>query len=282
MNIYCVIPTYNEEVFISKTLDSIVSQTLLPKKVVVVNDNSTDGTQNIIDSYTEKYSWISSVYNSSENKHFPGSKVIRALQKGFETLDDNFDIIIKLDADLILPNDYFEKIVQTFQSNPRIGMVGGFAYIKKSGEWILENLTDKDHIRGAFKAYRKACFEEIGGLQPAMGWDTVDELLCRYYDWEIITLPELKVKHLKPTGAIYDVSARYKQGEAFYTLGYGIAITTIAALNLATRKGKPLLFIDYIKGFYKARNKNKPWLVTKEQAKFIRNYRWKKIKAKLF
>src|SRR5690606_39798771 len=80
MNIYCVIPTYNEEVFISKTLDSIVSQTLLPKKVVVVNDNSTDGTQNIIDSYTEKYSWISSVYNSSENKHYPGSKVIRAFR----------------------------------------------------------------------------------------------------------------------------------------------------------------------------------------------------------
>lgn len=282
MNIYCVIPTYNEEAFISKTLDSIVSQTFLPKKVVVVNDNSTDGTQNIIDGYTEKYSWISCVYNSSENKHLPGSKVIRAFKKGFETLDDNFDIIIKLDADLILPNDYFEKIVQTFQSNPRIGMVGGFAYINKNGEWILENLTDKDHIRGAFKAYRKACFEEIGGLQPAMGWDTVDELLCRYYNWQIVTLPELKVKHLKPTGAIYDVSARYKQGEAFYTLGYGIAITTIAALKLATRKGKPLLFIDYIKGFYKAKNENKPLLVTNEQAKFIRNYRWKKIKAKLF
>lgn len=282
MNIYCVIPTYNEEVFISKTLDSIVSQTLLPKKVVVVNDNSTDGTQNIIDSYTEKYLWISSVYNSSENKHFPGSKVIRAFQKGFETLDDNFDIIIKLDADLILPNDYFEKIVQTFQSNPRIGMVGGFAYIKKSGEWILENLTDKDHIRGAFKAYRKECFDEIGGLQPAMGWDTVDELLCRYYNWQIVTLPELKVKHLKPTGAIYDASARYKQGEAFYTLGYGITITTIAALKLAARKGKPLLFIDYIKGFYKAQKENKPLLVNQEQAKFIRNYRWKKIKAKLF
>lgn len=282
MNIYCVIPTYNEEVFISKTLDSIVSQNLLPKKVVVVNDNSTDGTQNIIDGYTVKYSWISAVYNSSESKHLPGSKVIRAFQKGFEALDDNFDIIIKLDADLILPNDYFEKIVQTFQSNPRIGMVGGFAYIRKNGEWILENLTDKDHIRGAFKAYRKACFEEIGGLQPAMGWDTVDELLCRYYNWQIVTLPELKVKHLKPTGAIYDASARYKQGEAFYTLGYGITITTIAALKLAARKGKPLLFIDYIKGFYKAKNENKPLLVTNEQAKFIRNYRWKKIKAKLF
>lgn len=282
MNIYCVIPTYNEEAFISNTLASIVAQTYLPKKIVIVNDNSTDGTQTIIDSYVAKYDWIASVYNSSENKHLPGSKVIRAFQKGFESLDKHFDIIIKLDADLILPTNYFEKIVETFQSNDRIGMVGGFAYIEKNGEWILENLTDKYHIRGAFKAYRKECFDEIGGLQPAMGWDTVDELLCRYYNWQIVTLPELKVKHLKPTGAIYDASARYKQGEAFYTLGYGITITTIAALKLAARKGKPLLFIDYIKGFYKAQKENKPLLVNQEQAKFIRNYRWKKIKAKLF
>lgn len=282
MNIYCIIPTYNEEAFIEKTLQSIVLQSYLPKKIVVVNDNSTDGTQQIIDSFTEKYPWITSVYNTSENKHLPGSKVIRAFQRGFDTLDNQFDIVIKLDADLILPTHYFERIVEVFQSNHHIGMVGGFAYIEKNGEWILENLTDKDHIRGAFKAYRKECFEEIGGLKPAMGWDTVDELLCRYYNWQIITLPELKVKHLKPTGAIYDTSARYKQGEAFYTLGYGITITSIAAFKLAARKGKPLLFIDYIKGFFKAKSEQKPLLVTKDQAKFIRNYRWKKIKAKLF
>lgn len=281
MKIYCIIPTYNEEAFIEKTLQSIVSQSYLPKKIVVVNDNSTDGTQHIIDRFTEKHAWITSVYNTSENKHLPGSKVIRAFQRGFDTLDNQFDIVIKLDADLILPTHYFERIVEVFQSNHRIGMVGGFAYIEKNGEWILENLTDKDHIRGAFKAYRKECFEEIGGLKPAMGWDTVDELLCRYYNWQIVTLPELKVKHLKPTGAIYDTSARYKQGEAFYTLGYGITITGIAAFKLAARKGKPLLFIDYIKGFFKAKSEQKPLLVTKDQAKFIKNYRWKKIKSKL-
>jgi hypothetical protein len=59
----------------------------------------------------------------------------------------------------------------------------------------LENLTDKDNIRGAFKAYRKECFEAIGGLKPAMGWDTVDELLCRFYNWKIKTDATLHVKH---------------------------------------------------------------------------------------
>lgn len=282
MKICCIIPTYNEEAFIGKTLASIASQTYLPKQVVVVNDNSTDDTQQIIDEYVVKHPWISSIYNSSENKHLPGSKVICAFEKGFETLNNTFDVIIKLDADLILPNNYFERIVDVFKSDAKIGMAGGFAYIEKNGEWILENLTDKDHIRGAFKAYRKECFEQIGGLKPAMGWDTVDELLCKYYHWKVVTLPDLKVKHLKPTGATYDQSARYKQGEAFYTLGYGFLITTIAGLKLALRKGKPLLFIDYLKGYFKAKQAKTPLLVTKGQAEFIRKYRWKKIREKVF
>ncbi|WCM43336.1 glycosyltransferase family 2 protein [Flavobacterium sp. CBA20B-1] len=282
MKVYCVIPTYNEEAFIAQTLQSLVQQTVVPDKMVVVNDHSTDNTSEIIADFEKKYANISSVFNASENKHLPGSKVVRAFQKGFETLDDSFDIIVKLDADLILPHNYFERIIETFRRDPRIGMVGGFAYIEKNNEWVLESLTDKDHIRGAFKAYRKECFLEIGGLKPAMGWDTVDELLCRFYNWQIITLADLKVKHLKPTGAIYDQSARYKQGEAFYRLGYGFWITAIAGLKLALRKQKPLLFIDYLKGFFKAKSNKTPLLVTKEQAEFIRKYRWKKMKEKVF
>jgi glycosyltransferase involved in cell wall biosynthesis len=282
MNYYIIIPTYNEEKFIALTLQSIVEQTVLPSKVVVVNDGSTDKTVEIVNSFVEKYSFIAAVNKSSDAIHLPGSKVIQAFQKGLETLDDNYDIMVKIDADLIFPSNYFETIIKHFQSDERIGMVGGFCYIEKNGDWILENLTDKDHIRGALKAYRKETFLQIGGLKPAMGWDTVDELLCKFYNWKVVTDESLHVKHLKPTGASYNKAARYKQGEAFYSLGYGFFITTIASLKLAMRKGKPLLFMDYIKGFWKAKSAKKELLVTLEQAKFIRNYRWKKIKEKLF
>jgi len=282
MKYYIIIPTYNEEKFIALTLQSIVEQTVLPSKIVVVNDGSTDKTEEIIQSFCDNYSFFSLVNKTSEAIHLPGSKVIQAFQKGLETLDDNYDIMVKIDADLIFPSNYFETIIKHFQSDERIGMVGGFCYIEKNGEWILENLTDKDHIRGALKAYRKETFKEIGGLKPAMGWDTVDELLCKFYNWKVVTDESLHVKHLKPTGASYNKAARYKQGEAFYSLGYGFFITTIASLKLAMRKGKPLLFMDYIKGFWKAKSAKKPLLVTHEQAKFIRNYRWKKMKEKLF
>ena len=282
MNYYLIIPAYNEEEFITLTLQSLVEQTVLPSKVVIVNDNSTDKTPEIVSAFAKEYPFISLVNKTSDAIHLPGSKVINAFNKGLASVDDNYDFIVKADADLIFPSNYFETLIKHFQSDAKTGMVGGFCYIKKNGSWVLENLTDKDHIRGALKAYRKQTFKQIGGLKPAMGWDTVDELLCKFYHWKVVTDENLHVKHLKPTGANYNKTARYKQGEAFYSLGYGFWIASIASLKLALRKKKPLLFLDYINGFWRAKSSGRALLVSHEQAKFIRNYRWKKIKEKLF
>lgn len=276
-------PAYNESAFIVKTLDSLTQQTLLPTRVIIVNDNSTDNTASLVETNYSQFPYITIVNKSSEAIHLPGSKVIQAFNYGLEQVSnlEDYDFIVKLDADLILPINYFETIANTFTTDQSIGMVGGFAYIEKDNQWVIESLTDKDHIRGAFKAYRITCFEQIGGLKPAMGWDTVDELLCRFYNWKIITIDSLKVKHLKPTGAMYNKAARYKQGEAFYRLHYGIVITSIASLKLAMKKKKPFLFIDYVKGYYKAKSEKQPYLITDVQGQFIRKYRWSKIKSKL-
>jgi glycosyltransferase involved in cell wall biosynthesis len=282
MKFYIIIPAHNEAQFLGLTLESLVNQSLLPSKIIVVDDNSTDETAAIVQNYAEKHDFISLITKKSDAIHLPGSKVIQAFQEGLQHINDDYDFIAKFDADLIFPSNYIETICQHFESDEKIGMAGGFCYVEQNGHWILENLTDKDHIRGALKAYRKETFQQIGGLKPQMGWDTVDELLCKFYHWKIKTDESLHVKHLKPTGSHYNKTARYKQGEAFYTLGYGFFITAIASLKLAIRKGKPLLFLDYIKGFWKAKRENKTMLVTPEQAQFVRKYRWKKIKEKLF
>jgi glycosyltransferase involved in cell wall biosynthesis len=282
MNYYLVIPAHNEATLINLTLQSLVSQTVLPKKIVVVNDNSTDDTEAVVNAFAKAHPYISLVNKKSTAVHLPGSKVIQAFNTGFETLDEEYDVIMKIDADLIFPTNYLETLTRHFKSDPEIGMVGGFCYIEKEGKWILENLTDKDHIRGALKAYRKETFKQIGGLKSQMGWDTVDELLCKYYNWKVITDASLQVKHLKPTGANYNKTARYKQGEAFYTLGYGFLITAIASAKLSFMKKKPLLFLDYIRGYFKAKSAGTALMVTKDQAEFIRKYRLKKMKEKLF
>jgi glycosyltransferase involved in cell wall biosynthesis len=275
LNFYIIIPAHNEQDSIGLTLDSLVHQTLLPKQLVVVNDNSTDNTQDIVESYTTKYSWLRLVNSKSSNEHLPGSKIINAFYKGFETLDEDYDVICKFDADLIFPENYLEQIAYHFNSNNKLGMVSGFCYIKKNNDWILENLTRKDHIRGALKAYRKACFIQIGKLKPSMGWDTVDELLAKYNNWDILTNETLHVKHLKPTGISYNKGSKHMQGEAMYKMRYGFTITFISAAKLAYKKRRFDLFKDYLAGYFDAKKNQIDYLVTEEEGKFIRNLRWK-------
>ncbi|MDN3664525.1 glycosyltransferase family 2 protein [Algibacter miyuki] len=280
MKFHIIIPAHNEESTIGLTLESLVNQTLLPKRVVIVNDNSTDNTKNIINAYAEKYAFISLVNNQSSEAHLPGSKIIKAFYKGFETLDEDYDIICKFDADLIFPEHYLEQISMHFKANPKLGMAAGFCYIEKNNNWVLENLTNKDHIRGALKAYRKSCFNTIGQLKPSMGWDTVDELLAKYYGWTLLTDESLHVKHLKPTGISYNKASKYLQGEAMYKMRYGFSITFISALKLAYKKGSFGLFKDYMSGYFKAKKENITPLVSIDEGQFIRDLRWKGIFSK--
>lgn len=280
MNFYIVIPAHNEEAYIKQTLESLVTQTLLPKQLVVVNDHSTDKTQQIVERFVSKYNWISLVNTTSSDEHLPGSKIIHAFYKGFETLDDSYDVICKFDADLIFPKNYLEQLAFHFKTNEKLGMVSGFCYIEKNHQWVLENLTRKDHVRGALKAYRKACFEQIGKLKPSMGWDTVDELLAKFYGWELLTDESLHVKHLKPTGKNYNKASKHMQGEAMYRMRYGFWITLISALKLAYKKRSFKLFKDYMAGFFKAKKEKLPFLVSEEQGEFIRKLRWKGMMGK--
>ncbi len=280
MKFYIVISAHNEQDSIARTLDSLVNQTLLPSRLVMVNDNSTDKTQEIVKAYTEKHPWISLVNSTSSNKHLPGSKIINAFYKGFETLDDDYDIICKFDADLIFPNNYLEILSNHFKSEPKLGMVAGLCYIEKNKEWVLESLTRKDHIRGALKAYRKECFLQIGKLKPSMGWDTVDELLAKYYGWNIFTDETLHVNHLKPTGKDYHKTSKFLQGEAMYKMRYGFTITLISAMKLAYKKGSFFLFLDYMNGYFRAKKEKLDFLVTEDQGRFIRKLRWNNMFSK--
>ncbi|GAA4316841.1 glycosyltransferase family A protein [Pontixanthobacter gangjinensis] len=280
MRIYIVIPAHNEGGFIGQTLESLTQQTLLPTRIVVVDDGSTDNTSEIVKSFTDKFDYIELVQNSASGEHAPGSKVINAFYKGYYRLDDNFDVICKFDADLIFPENYLEKIASYFEIDPQAGMAGGFCSIQRKDQWIPENLTGKDHIRGALKAYRKHCFIQIGELKPAMGWDTADELLARFHGWKVITDETLLVRHLRPTGMNYFEHSGRKQGEAFYRLRYGTLLSLIASAKLAAMKANPFAFLHYISGYFNAKNKKRPFLVSEEEGRFIRKLRWANIRKK--
>lgn len=281
---YCIIiPAHNEEEFIGNTLNSVLRQTLAPKEIIVVNDNSTDTTEAIIDTYIRQVNYLSKITITSSSEHMPGSKVVNAFNTGLHKLTHSYDFLVKLDADIILPDNYFEEIATIFKSNSKIGIAGGFAYEQNDKKiWLLNHPMNKNHVRGAFKAYSSSCFKAIGGLKNAMGWDTLDELLAQFHGFEIMTIDSLKAKHLRPLGKAYNKKAKLLQGEAMYRMRYGFWIMVIASLKMALKQQKPKAFIDNISGYFKARKEQKEFLTSIEEGVFIRQLRWKNMKQKLF
>lgn len=277
-----IIPAHNEEKFIKNALYSIVKQTYLPQEVIVVNDNSTDLTEKIVSEFIVNFPFIQIIHSGSNStQHEPGNKIVNAFYKGFERLNCDWDVIVKLDADVILPENYFEEITNEFQCNPKVGIAGGLAMIEENGVWQYEKIGNKKQVRGPFKAYSKACFQQIGGLKKSIGWDTVDELLAQFHGFEIKVRPDLYVKLQKPTGNNYKSIHDQKAGQSFYKMDYGWAISFIAALKLAWNKKSFKSFILSYKGFLTSQLNADQKLVTKSEGKFIRKLRWRGILKKL-
>ena len=282
MDFYIVIPAHNEQDTIGLTLESLVNQTLPPKRLIVVNDNSSDNTHQIISKFTGKYDWIFSINITSSTEHIPGAKVINAFYEGLNTLDEDYDIICKFDADIIFPNSYLETLSMIFKSDKNIGIAGGIPYIKKGDRWVYETVASKNHVRGPIKSYRKACFKDIGGLKKSVGWDSIDVLLAQYFGWKVKTNKDLHVKHLKPTGKTYSKNTKTLRGEALYKMRFGIILTVIASLKSALNKRSVSYFINSIIGYLKAKKEKQAFLVNESQGKFIRQLHWKNIQKKYF
>ena len=281
MNYVVIIPAHNEAHYLSGLLDSLISQTELPKEIILVNDHSTDETEIIMQEYARKYYIVNYLNRRSTQNHQPGAKVVDAFKEGLQALTTSYDILVKLDADLVLPNDYFEGLLTTFET-PNVGIAGGFCYEEdENGVWKKNHPMHNDHVRGAFKAYRKECYDQIGGLRSAMGWDTLDELLARYNGFSVLSLEQLKVKHLRPVGAAYssEKTARL-QGEAFYRMRYGFLLGFLAIGKYAWNKKSIRSFWYLFSGYLNAFLCRKPFLVNPTEGAFIRNYRWRGIRRK--
>ncbi|TAI49719.1 glycosyltransferase [Flagellimonas allohymeniacidonis] len=281
MRIGIIIPAHNEGPHLAQCLDSFVNQTIKPDELIVVDDNSSDDTHQIAVEYSQKNLWIKVVKRKSSDAHIPGTKVVQAFNYGLEQLSET-DLIGKFDADIVLPANYFETMVQHFQANWKLGMCGGLLHVKKNNHWEYENIADKSHIRGPIKLYHKTCFAKIEGLRSGVGWDTVDVLLAKFHDFETYVDPSLHVKHLRPTGMGYSLKKAHAKGEAFYRMRYGIALSKIAAFKMALNAKSPKLYFQIIWGYFKTLRQGTPRFVTSEEGAFIRKYRWKRIFSKLF
>ena len=135
-----ITPARNEEENIEKTIQSVVSQTILPKKWVIVSDGSTDRTDEIVRRYAARYLFIQLIRTAGSGKYNFSSKV-HAFNAGYARINDvDYDYIGNLDADITFQHEYCERVLAKLADNDKLGMAGGMV-----SEWFKGKFVTLDY-----------------------------------------------------------------------------------------------------------------------------------------
>jgi poly-beta-1,6-N-acetyl-D-glucosamine synthase len=276
---YVVIsPVRDEGHLLEQMIVSMVGQTLRPEQWVIVDDGSNDNTGVIIDEYANRYCWITAAHRSDRGFRAPGSGVIEAFYGGCEFLKtSDWEFIVKLDGDLALPADYFEKCLAEFRADPRLGIGGGVVgHSDAHGMRIEENPLF--HVRGATKIYRRDCWEAIGGLLKAPGWDTVDELKANMLGWTTRSFLHIPVLQKRPTGATNSTWGNWvKNGRANYVAGYHPLFMFLKCLRRSQYKPYMLTGLALLYGYLSGYASRMPQVEDKALIRYVRKQQMQRL-----
>ena len=245
-----VTPAKNEAKYIEQTIHSIKKQILQPEKWIIVNDGSSDETQEIVERHMADYDRIVLVNKKKTSaKRRRGQGVVEAFYEGYNlcaNVDHNY--LVKLDSDLLLDADYFKKIFERFERDPKLGIASGVSYIERGGSWVPESDQTKGFTFGESKVYRRQCFQDIGGLVPHMGWDGIDHIKAVMLGWKASSFVDVIFYHLRHEGSGTGlIKSSYEEGLCCHFMGYHPLFFIARCLN--AMRGFPRGFPFAVRGF---------------------------------
>ena len=274
-------PCRNESAFMRQTLDTVIGQSALPAKWVIVDDGSTDDTPQILADYADRHPWIQVVTRKDRGHRAVGPGVIEAFYAGYAVINpDDYDYLCKLDLDLRLPPRYFEILMQRMAANPSIATCSGKAYIEQHGRLVNENHGDETSL-GMTKFYRVSCFKAIGGFVREVMWDGIDCHACRMKGWIACSWdePDLRFIHLRPMGSsqqsIY--TGRMRHGYGQYFMGTGFLFILASAVSRLGEKPYVLGSLAMLWGWLKSALQGKPRYNNPEFRQFLRKYQMRAL-----
>src|SRR5437016_7748123 len=223
MKYVLITPAHNEERFITKTLESMAAQTLLPERWIIVNDGSVDKTADIAADYAQRFPWIQLIHRSPRlDRHF-GAKV-HAFNAGLAQVESlRFDVIGNLDADISFDPEYLEFLMRKFSEDPKLG-VTGTPFTEDGGyDTARDSFEGENHVAGGCQLFRRRCFEDVGGYipNPAGGVDWIAVTTARMKGWKTKSFPEKRFHHYRTLGTAERsrTAANFSYGEKDYYLG---------------------------------------------------------------
>ena len=243
-----ITPARDDGANLERLAASVLEQTCLAERWVVVDNGSADTTRQVVTELSDEHGWISLISSPATPVAEPGAPIVRAFHAGLETLHEPVDVVVKLDADVSFGDDYFARMLAAFADEPSLGIASGECLEWRDGDWRVTHVT-VGHARGATRCYRWECLQELLPLPERMGWDTVDELRANVHGWRTGVIPGLAFHHHRKVGA-RDGSpwARWlRQGEASHYLGYSLPYLAFRTLHRSIRQpAAAAMLVGYI------------------------------------
>jgi poly-beta-1,6-N-acetyl-D-glucosamine synthase len=215
-----ITPARNEAQYIELTIRSMIAQTRLPVKWVIVSDGSTDATDDIVRRYTADHAWIELLRMSERReRHFAGK--VQAFNAGYDHIRVlEFDVIGNLDADVSFEPNHFDFLIRKMAENPQLG-VGGAPFREGSFQYDYR-YSNIENVWGGCQLFRRDCFAAIGGYTPLKGGgiDHLAVLSARLHGWQTRTFPETVCQHHRVMGTALHrgLKARIRQGQKDYAM----------------------------------------------------------------
>lgn len=256
LNYVLITPARNEEDFIELTIQSVIAQTVLPLRWVIVSDGSTDRTDEIVRRYAQEHEWIDFVRMPERiDRHFGGK--VTCFNAGYARLAGlDYSVVGSLDADLSFESGYFEFLLSRFASDSRLGVAG--TPFAENGKTYDFRFSSQDHVSGACQLFRRECYEEIGGYVPLKGGgiDSVAVMTARMKGWRARTFTEMVTEHHRPMGTGNGggkIPANFRLGQRAYRLGWHPLWQLVRSLYQMTKRpyvvGGAALLSGYLYGF---------------------------------
>lgn len=269
-----VTPVRDEVAHIRHTVESMTRQTILPLRWVIVDDGSTDGTSQWLDEHLGQIEWITVLHRADRGFRANGGGVMDTFHAGLPLAEaEDWQYLVKLDADLSFDPDYFERCFSAFALDPTLGIAGGLIYSIEAGVARIDSGGDPPfHVRGATKIYRRNCWSAITPLIRAPGWDTLDEVRANQHGWTTRTLRDLVLTQHKPTGGA-DGAWRdaVKNGRANYLTGYHPVFMVAKCLKRLVRRPLSLESFGLMKGYLEGYLERRPQLADQGAIEYLRD-----------
>ena len=234
---YTVItPARDEATNIPRLAESLLAQSVLPERWLVVDNGSQDETRELVEAQHAASPWIQLLVTTGEQSAVRGRPIVRALHRALDELPDPPDVVVNVDADISFDSDFFARLLAAFERDPALGIASGTCYELEGDGWRERHVTGST-VWGATRAYRWECLQQVLPLEERLGWDGIDEFKAKALGWKTETLKDLPFRHHRREGERDggQFRARAAQGRSARYMGYRPWYLVLRALHNARR-----------------------------------------------